>query len=71
MQPIAPVTTAELLAPVQRMRYKLEVYDWAHLRAAYAGGTLAGVLFRIVKLVKRPENNSVQITACVWGNSAT
>lgn len=29
MQPIAPVTVAELLGPVQRMRYKVEVYDGA------------------------------------------
>jgi len=40
-------------------------------RAAYAGGTLAGVLFRIVKMVKKPETNAVEITACVWGNSPT
>lgn len=40
-------------------------------RAAYAGGSLAGVLFRIVKLVKKPESNRVEITAAVWANSPT
>jgi len=40
-------------------------------RAPYIGGCLDGVLFRIVKLVKTPENNIVEITACIWGNSAT
>jgi hypothetical protein len=42
-----------------------------HTRAAYTGGTLAAVLFRIVKLVKNPATNTVEVTACVWGNSAT
>ena len=35
------------------------------------GGSLDGVLFRIVKLIKKPESNIVEVTACVWGNSPT
>jgi hypothetical protein len=66
------------------IRIVFEVHGWAvdllpgrdkvkitRTRAAYAGGTLSGVLFRIEKLVKRPETNTVEITAAVWGNSAT
>jgi hypothetical protein len=58
-----------------------EVHGWAlellpgrdkvkltRARAAYAGGALAGVLFRIIKLVKKPETNVVEITAARWGN---
>jgi hypothetical protein len=48
-------------------RDKVKLYK---TRAPYAGGTLNGVLMRIVSLTKRPEDNVVQITACVWGNSA-
>lgn len=40
-------------------------------RAAYGSGSLDGVLFRIIKLVKKPESNRVEITAAIWGNSAT
>lgn len=40
-------------------------------RAAYGSGSLDGVLFRIVKLIKKPESNRVEITAAIWGNSAT
>ncbi len=66
------------------IRAVFEVHGWAleklpfrdkvkltRARAAYAGGALSAVLFRIEKLVKRPENNSVEITAAIWGNSAT
>jgi hypothetical protein len=38
MQAIAPVTIADLLAPVQRMRYKLEVYDDVHYRTDFLAG---------------------------------
>jgi hypothetical protein len=33
MQTIAPLIAADLLAPVQRMRYKLEIYDGAQAAA--------------------------------------
>lgn len=62
----------------------LEIHGWAlnlvpfrdkikvwRSRGAYAGGLLDGVLFRITKLVKKPETNVVEITASIWGNSAT
>ena len=61
-----------------------EVHGWAldllpgrdkvkitRTRAAYTGGTLSGVLFRIIKLVKRPQTNVVEITAGIWAQSAT
>jgi len=38
MQPTAPVTLADLLAPVQRMRYKLEAYDDIHYRTDFLTG---------------------------------
>jgi hypothetical protein len=38
---------------------------------ALTGGFLDGTLFRIVKLVKKPETNVTEITCAVWGNSAT
>lgn len=38
MQIIAPVTNGDLLGPVQRMRYKLEVYDEIHYRTDFLAG---------------------------------
>ena len=38
MQVTAPVTSIDLLGPVQRMRYKLEVYDENHYRTDFLGG---------------------------------
>jgi hypothetical protein len=66
------------------IRVIFEVHGWAldllpgrdkvkitRARAAYAGGKLDGVLFRITKLVKKPETNVVEITAAIWGGAAT
>jgi hypothetical protein len=73
---------ARFEVPIVRITF--EVHGWAldllpgrdkvkitRTRAAYAGGTLNAVLFRIVRLVKKPETNVVEVTACVWGGSAT
>ncbi len=49
-------------------RDKVKLY---RTRAPYTGGTLNGVLFRIVKLIKKPATGVVEITAEIWGNSAT
>lgn len=49
-------------------RDKVKLY---RTRAPYTGGTLNGVLFRIVKIIKKPATNIVEITAAIWGNAAT
>ena len=49
-------------------RDKVKLY---RTRAPYTGGTLNGILMRIISLTKKPEDNVVAITAAIWGNSAT
>jgi hypothetical protein len=49
-------------------RDKVKIY---RTRAPYTGGTMNGVLMRIVSLTKNPEDNVVTITAAIWGNAAT
>lgn len=66
------------------IRVMFEVHGWAldllagrdkvkitHARAAYAGGTLDGVLFRVTKIVKRPETNTAEVWAARWGDATT